>query len=171
MVDVQGLKDTFYQVLRDRIAAGNAARTVVIRGVLRPAVVVIENELPGAAVDGVAWPDAFCLHWTGLRLEDGALSKAVLGCEIRYATDGTAEAGGLDRGRLLAAMDRELGAALESGTHMAAGITVSENVSGAAIAVGTGTNIFWGELLPKPTKERDERLERSVEIEVFGYGD
>lgn len=170
MVDVQDLKDTFYQVLRDRIAAGNAARTVAIRGVIRPGVVVMENELPGAAVDSIAWPDTFCLHWTGMRLEDGALPMAVLGCEIRYATDGTADAGGLDRGRLLAAMDRELGAALEPGGHTATGITVSESVSGAAIAVGTGINIFWGELISKPVKERDERLERSVEIEVFGYG-
>jgi hypothetical protein len=42
---MQRAKDTFYITLRDRIAALNPARTVLVRGVVRPAVLVEENEL------------------------------------------------------------------------------------------------------------------------------
>ena len=38
MIDLAGMKDTFYAALRDRVAAGNAGRTVVVRGVVRPGV-------------------------------------------------------------------------------------------------------------------------------------
>ena len=95
MVDLQGMKDTFYAALRDRVAANNAGRTVVVRGVVRPGVVVVENELPGAAVDGIALVECFCLRWTSVKVETGL---ARLGCEIRYATDGVSGSGGMDRG-------------------------------------------------------------------------
>ena len=46
MPSIQTLKDTFYGVLRDRIAAANPSRTIVVRGLIRPSVLVVENELP-----------------------------------------------------------------------------------------------------------------------------
>ena len=79
------------RMLRDRVAAGNPGRTVVVRGTARPGVVVAENELPGASVDGIAPADAFCLRWTGVTVDaqgPSALVTAV--CEVRYATDGSA---------------------------------------------------------------------------------
>ena len=98
MLSVQLAKDTFYAALQARIAAGNPARTVVVRGTVRPGVVVAENELPGAAVDGIAPANAFCLRWTGLSVDSkAALPLISQTCEIRYATDGTTGLGGMDR--------------------------------------------------------------------------
>ena len=45
---MQNAKDTFYVTLRDRLAAVNPARTMVLRGVTRPGVLVEENELASA---------------------------------------------------------------------------------------------------------------------------
>ena len=109
---MQDTKDTFYVTLRDRVAAGNPGRTVVVRGVTRPGVLVEENELPMTGVP----PDVFLVSWTGMRVDRAGVSPLVaLTCSIRYGTDGNASSGGMDRGRLLAAMDAELGTALGAG--------------------------------------------------------
>ena len=60
-VFMQNAKDTFYMTLRDRLAAVNPARTMVVRGVTRPGSLVEENELVSADQP----VDAFCLRWTG----------------------------------------------------------------------------------------------------------
>jgi hypothetical protein len=51
---MQNEKDTFYMMLQSRLAALNPARTIVVRGVVRPGTLVDENELPSAwvPVDG-----------------------------------------------------------------------------------------------------------------------
>src|ERR1700753_2539878 len=99
---MQNAKDTFYEVLRDRVAAANAALTVVVRGVVRPAVVVDENEIASAA----DLRECFRLRWGGLSVSvEGAASLVSMQCEIRYATAGSESAGGLDRGRALASLD------------------------------------------------------------------
>ena len=169
MLDVQGAKDTFYATLRDRVAGGNAARTIEVRGVLRPGVVVGENELPGAALDGIAPIEAFCMRWTGLRVEThGGPAIAALLCEIRYASDGSAGVAGMDRGRALAAMDAEL--AIAVGTEPRAADAI---VSGAAGTGGAATGlprVFWGEVTFGAAVMRGERMERTAEIEVFTYG-
>ena len=174
-MSVQGLKDTFYGVLRDRVAAANPGRTVVVRGTARPGVVVSENELPGAAVDGISPADAFCLRWTGLSVDtQGSAALVSATCEIRYATDGSGAglggAAGLDRGRSLAAMDGELMAAVGANPQMAAAVAVSEIAGGGASTLTpTGTNVFWGDVKFKPAVMRGERMERTAEVEVFGY--
>ena len=164
MADEQTVKDTFYQALRDRVAAGNPARTVVVRGVVRPAVLVVENELPGASLDGISPVNAFCLRWTGLAVKQRLVTAR---CELRYATDGTAGAAGMDRGRALAAMDGELVRALSGGAE--AGAMVTEALAGMAAETSTGTNVFWGDVRFGAVVMRGERLERTAEIEVFGY--
>ena len=172
MLSVQLAKDTFYANLRDRVAAGNAARTVVVRGVARPGVVVAENELPGAAVDGIAPADAFCLRWTGLTIgSQSALPLVSLTCEIRYATDGTTGMAGMDRGRALAAMDAELVTAISASPQSASSLAVAEIAGGgASVETSTGTNVFWGDVFFKPAVMRGERMERTAEVEVFSYG-
>src|SRR6185437_8230480 len=106
---MQNAKDTFYTTLRDRIAAVNPARTVVVRGVTRPALLVEENELASDTVP----VDTFRLRWVGLKVDvSGALPLVTMSCEVHYATDGNSGNGGMDRGRLLAAMDAELAAAV-----------------------------------------------------------
>ncbi len=171
-MSLQVAKDTFYQVLRDRIAAANPARTVVIRGVIRPGVVVQENELPIAAVDGITPADAFCLRWTELRADGrGALPLLTAVCEIRYATDGTAAMAGLDRGRALGAMDAELAAAVKLAPQSAGGDLVAEIAGGGASTVTTaGTRVFWAGATFKPAVMKNERMERTAEVEVFCYG-
>ncbi len=172
MLSVQVAKDTFFATLRNRVAAGNAARTVVVRGTVRPGVVVAENELPGAALDGISPADAFCLRWTGLSVDtQGPLPLIALGCEIRYATDGTGRMAGMDRGRALAAMDAELIAAISTAPQSACSMLVEEAAGGgASTETMTGTNVFWGDVSFKPAVMKNERMERTAEIEVFSYG-
>jgi hypothetical protein len=172
MLSVQLAKDTFYAALQARIAAGNPARTVVVRGTVRPGVVVAENELPGAAVDGIAPANAFCLRWTGLSVDSkAALPLISQTCEIRYATDGTTGLGGMDRGRSLAAMDAELIAAIEAAPQHAGTLSVAEIAGGgASTETATGTNVFWGDVSFKPAVMKGERMERIAEVEVFSYG-
>ncbi len=159
MLSVQAMKDSFYAVLRDRIAAGNASRTVVVRGVVRPGVVVVENELPGAGVDGIAPVDAFCLRWTGLRAENketGSAGLVAATCEVRYATDGQTGVAGMNRGRALAAMDDELRAALDGAPQW------------VELTPG-GARVFWSDVAFGPVVMRSERMERTATVEVFGY--
>ncbi len=47
---MQNAKDTFYRMLQSRLAALNPARTIVLRGTVRPGVLVEENELATAAL-------------------------------------------------------------------------------------------------------------------------
>src|ERR1700691_1270554 len=102
---MQNAKDTFYVTLRDRLAAGNPARTMVGRGGTGAAGLVEENELT-SAYDPT---DVFSLRWSSLRVDSAAaLPLVAMGCEIRYCTDGDSGNGGMDRGRLLAVMDAEL---------------------------------------------------------------
>lgn len=178
MLSVQAMKDSFYAELRDRIAAGNAERTMVVRGAVRPGVLVVENELPGAGADGLSPADAFCLRWTGLRMDTnsaGGLMTAT--CEVRYATDGAfhSEAAdgvsGMDRGRALAAMDAELALALDAEPRNVAATAAAEiDGGGATVMTANGTRVFWGDLTFRPAVMRGERMERSAEVEVFCYG-
>ena len=55
---------------------------------------------------------------TGLHVNSGGpLPMVSMECSIQYATDGTSGNGGMDRGRLLAAMDAELVSALSAEPH------------------------------------------------------
>jgi hypothetical protein len=172
MLSVQMAKDTFYAALQARIAAGNPGRTVVVRQLVRPGVVVVENELPGAAVDGIAPADVFCLRWTSLTVDThAALPLLALTCEIRYATDGTVSFGGMDRGRSLAQMDAELVTAISIAPQSAPTLAVAESMGGgASTQTATGTQVFWSDVALKPATMRNERMERIAEVEVFSYG-
>ena len=162
----EDVKDTFYLALRDRIAAVDPGLQVLVRGVLRPAVIVVENELPGAAVDGIAPMNCFCLRWTSVRLDRGL---SVLGCVIRYATDGSTGAAGMDRGRALSALDAALVAALSTAPQNAAQVTVSEAAAGAATETATGQMVFWSDPVLADAVLRGERVERTATVEVYCY--
>ncbi|HUZ94081.1 MAG TPA: hypothetical protein VMU57_04145 [Edaphobacter sp.] len=158
---MQNAKDTFYITLQARLAAVNPSRTIVVRGVTRPAVLVEENELPSDAVP----LDAFRLRWTVLKVDpQAALPLVTMACEIRYATDGNAGNGGMDRGRLLAAMDAELAAALGAPPR-----SVTKTSYSTAPPTALGTNVFWGDAAFAPVAVTDERLERVATVEVFCY--
>lgn len=164
---MQNAKDTFYTTLQARLAAINPGRTIVVRGVTRPGVLVEENEL----VSVYAPANAFVLRWAAAHIDtQAALPLITLTCEISYATDGNSGNGGMDRGRLLAAMDGELASAVGPAPQN----TVKMNYSGlagesGAQPVAMGTNIFWSDVAFGKTVVNGERLERVATIQVYSY--
>ena len=169
---IQVAKDSFYQVLRDRIDSANPARTIVIRGLLRPAVLTLENELPGAGLEAIPPAEAFWLRWTTLASDSQSNGPLVtLGCEILYASEGSTGAAGMDRGRGLATLDAELLAALLTMPMSTPAVRVTEVTGGGASATTPlGWRVFWSTPRPQATVVKAERLQRIVEIEVFCYG-
>jgi hypothetical protein len=162
---MQNAKDTFYVTLQSRLATLNPARTIVVRGVVRPGTLVEENELPSAWVP----MDAFRLQWTGLQvIRTGPLQLVALECSIQYATDGTSGNGGMDRGRLLAAMDAELASALGAEPHAIPKMNYSAAGDGIA-PTAMGTNVFWANPVFSAAKAVGERLERTSTVLVFAY--
>lgn len=158
---MQNAKDTFYTTLQARLAAVNPGRTMVVRGVTRPAVLVEENEL---ATDAVP-VDAFRLRWTALKVDaQAALPLLSMTCEIRYATDGNAGNGGMDRGRLLSAMDAELASAIAMGPQSAAKMSYATTPP-----TPLTTSVFWGDATFATATAIGERLERVATVEVFCY--
>jgi len=164
---MQNARDTFYVTLRDRIAALNPARTMVVRGVARPGVLVEENEL----VSAYEPVDVFCVRWTGLGMDaTAALPLATMVCEIRYATDGDSGNGGMDRGRLLSAMDGELVAAVSAAPQSVAKMNYADGAGGSGQGpVAMATNVFWGDVVFGATRVNGERLERVATVAVFSY--
>ena len=160
---MQNAKDTFYELLRSRIAAANPERTIVLRGVTRPGVLVEENEL----VSTVTIPDCFRLRWIDASVDSAnAMPVATLTCEVLYETAGTAMNAGMDRGRLLAAMDAELVGALNSTPQ-----TVIKQ-SYAALATGgsatpMSTNIWWGDVGLGPFVLTADRIVRTAKVSVM----
>jgi hypothetical protein len=159
---MQNAKDTFYITLRDRIAALNPARTIVVRGITRPGVVVEENEL----VSAYDQADVFRLRWTGLQVDpQGALPLITMRCQILYSTAGGAGNGGMDRGRLLTAMDAELAAALSQPPRH----TVKTNYATTQPSAAMRTHIFWNDAVFQAEQPKEERLERAATVDVFSY--
>jgi hypothetical protein len=162
---MQNAKDTFYVMLQSRLAVLNPARTIVVRGVVRPGTIVDENELPTSSVP----VDAFRLQWTGLQVSsEGPLPLIAMECSIQYATDGSSGNGGMDRGRLLAAMDAELASALAGDPHTVAKMNYSG--AGAGVApLAMGTSVFWADPVFGAAAAVGERLERTSTVQVLAY--
>jgi len=163
---MQAARDTFYVALRTRLAAINPARTIVLRGQVRPGILVEENELPTAFQP----VDAFSLRWTAARADTSSpMPLVAMECLISYATDGTAGNGGMDRGRLLAAMDGELLAALNQTPHSAPKLNYSGVAGTGAAPVPMATSIFWSQPAFAPATAEGERIARSATVQVFSY--
>ena len=158
---MQNAKDTFYLTLQARLAALNPSRTIVLRGVVRPATLVDENELPTASIP----TNSFRLQWTKLQVAGASpLPRVAMECAIHYATDGTAANGGMDRGRMLAAMDAELTSALTTAPH-----TVPKQNYSVTPPVTMQTNIFWADPVFGAITTTNERLARAATVQVFAY--
>ena len=162
---MQNAKDTFYEVLRDRVAAANAALTVVVRGVVRPAVVVDENEIASAA----DLRDCFQLRWGGLSVSvEGAASLVSMQCEIRYATAGSDGASGLDRGRVLAGLDAVLASAVGRAPQNAVKKDFAALAGGGA-ATAMGSLIWWSDVVFGAVAEDAAEIRRTATVEVWSY--
>ncbi len=156
---MQNAKDSFYMALRTRLMEINPARTVLIRGTVRPGILVEEAEAPF----GQYPMDIFLLRWLNLGLDGELASRLVAAdCEISYQTVGTQSFGGLDRGRLLSAMDREFLAMLAP--FRTPKVNYSQNPPTAML-----TQVFWDEPVFGPIVAQRDKVGRSVKVRVYCY--
>lgn len=161
---MQNAKDTFYEVMRERLAAVNPDRTVVVRGSTRPAVLVEENELSEIRMP----KECFVLRWKSLAVDlQGAETRCALLCEITYSSSGSKEQAGTDRGRVMAAMDSELLAMLAWPAK-----SVKTNYAGLAYGRGATamtTNLWWGAVKLGELQVDLETLTRTARVEVMAF--
>jgi hypothetical protein len=156
---MQNAKDSFYLALRTRLAAINPERTVLLRGALRPGILVEEAEAPLAQLP----VDAFVMRWLGLGVDmDLGFAMVAEECEILYSTCGTQAFGGLDRGRMLSAMDEEIIAILQPFYTPKLNYSVQP-------AVVMQTHIFWDEPTFAPINVQRDRISRSVKVMLYSY--
>jgi len=156
---MQNAKDSFYIALRNRLAALNPERTIMLRGAVRPGILVEEAEAPFNQLPN----DVFILRWLGHGADlDLASTLVAEECEILYNTCGCQTFGGLDRGRLLSEMDSEL-------------LTILQPFSTPKLSYSTQppvallTQVFWDEPVFSPAVTQRDRLSRSAKIMVYGY--
>lgn len=156
---MQNAKDSFYAALRARLVTLNPERTLLLRGAVRPGILVEEAEAPFSQLPN----DVFVLRWLGLGAElDLASTMAAEECEVIYQTCGTRSFGGLDRGRALSAMDEELVAMLRPYYTAKSNYTVQPP---AAML----TKVFWDEATFAPVVVQRDRLSRSAKVLVYSY--
>jgi hypothetical protein len=156
---MQNAKDSFYMELRTRLAVINPERTILLRGALRPGILVEEAEAPFSQLPS----DVFVVRWSGLGIDfDLGSTMAAEQCEILYQTCGTQSFGGLDRGRSLSEMDEELAAILQPFyTPKLNFITTPP----AAML----TKVFWDEPGFGPIVIQRDRLSRTANLMVYSY--
>jgi hypothetical protein len=156
---MQNAKDSFYMALRNRLTAINPERTFLLRGAVRPGILVEDAEAPFSQPPN----DVFILRWLGLGvdLELGS-AMAAEECEIVYQTCGTQSFGGLDRGRALTEMDEELVAMLEPF------YTPKLSYTATPLAAML-TNVFWDEPGFGQVVTQRDQLSRSAKVMVYSY--
>lgn len=155
---MQNAKDTFYVTLRDRLAALHPSRTVQVRGALRPALVVAENELEQT---DAALIETFVLTWKVTSLDSTEpMNLCAAVCEIDYATRGTPELSGMDRGRVLDAMDGELRSILQPSS-------VTKQRFDVSPAVAMATQIFWSAPTFSAAVLTTDRVRRTATVTLF----
>jgi hypothetical protein len=156
---MQNAKDSFYLALRSRLAIINPERTVLLRGTLRPGIILEEAEASFAQPPA----DAFILRWIGLGADLRPPSTMMaMECEVSYCTSGTQAFGGLDRGRSLSRMDRELLALLQPFSAPKFNYSVQP-------AAQLQTHIFWDEPVFSPVTSQRDLLSRSTRTMVYSY--
>ena len=156
---MQNAKDSFYMALRTRLTVINPERTTLLRGAVRPGILVDEAEAPFSQLP----TDVFVLRWTALGTDlDLSATMASLQCEIQYATCGTQSFGGLDRGRALTKMDAELLAMLQP--FQAAKMDYSTTPPAAKL-----TQVFWDEPVFSAAVTQRDRLSRTATLMVYSY--
>ena len=156
---MENAKDTFYITLRNRLMAVNPNRTMVLRAVTRPGILVEEAETPVAELP----LDVFVLRWTKLAADTELPSiLAQMTCEIHYATAGTQANAGLDRGRALEEMDDEL-------LQLLCPSSVQKMNYVQSPAVQMNTFVFWSQAIFFSTAIARERLGRVATVNVFAF--
>jgi len=156
---MQNARDSFYMALRARLIAINPDRTILLRGAVRPGILVEEAEAPMNQPPN----DVFVLRWLGQGADsDLAATMVAAECEIFYQTCGTQSFGGLDRGRALSEMDEEVLAIT------APFCTAKLNYTTTPPATML-TRVFWDEPGFTPVITQRDCLSRSVKVTVYSY--
>jgi hypothetical protein len=156
---MQNAKDSFYMALRTRLMTINPERTILLRGAVRPGILVEEAEASFSQIP----PDVYVLRWVALGTDlDLPATMAAEQCEIQYATCGTQSFGGLDRGRALSSMDEEVLAMLQPFS------TPKMNYQATPPAQFL-TNVFWDEPVFSPAVAQRDRLSRAATLMVYSY--
>jgi hypothetical protein len=156
---MQNAKDSFYVALRTRLIAINPERTILLRGAVRPGILVEDAEAPFSQLPN----DVFVLRWLGLAVDmDLASAMAAEECEIVYQTCGTHSFGGLDRGRALSEMDEELTAMIQP--FYTAKLNFTAQPPSAML-----TQVFWDEPGFGPITIQRDRLTRTAKVSVYSY--
>jgi len=150
---MQAAKDSFYMALRDRLAALNPSRTMVVDGVTLPAIVVRENMEPQFTE---ARTEAFYVDWGEVQIAESTRPILGLDCYVWYASEGSGGAG-IDRGRALAQMDEEL---LRICTPPHTGLRDYSQSPTASL----GSSIFWTmpDLAKAPGEAPITKVQRSA---------
>jgi hypothetical protein len=160
---MQSAKDSFYVALRDRLAALAPERTVFLNGVVRPAVIVAENE-PVTSAAPLA--EAFYLEWGPPRVTEGSDGATrpllALDCAITYRTSGNGDAGSIDRGRALAALDQEL-------FQICFPPDAPKQDHTQTPAVDLGSRIFWTRPQLEPAEAAGSELRRTAKVTVLFF--
>jgi hypothetical protein len=156
---MQNAKDSFYMALRNRLAVLNPERTILLRGAVRPGILVEEAEAPFNQLPG----DVFVLRWEAMGADvDLASTMVAEEVEILYQTCGSESFGGLDRGRALSGMDEELLGILQPFYTPKMSYT-------ATPAAQMLTQVFWDEPVFTPCVTQRDRLSRSAKVMVYSY--
>jgi hypothetical protein len=156
---MQNAKDSFYMALRTRLATVNPQRTILLRGAVRPGILVEEAEAPFSQFPS----DVFVLRWLGLGTDvDLPSTMAAEQCEVTYQTCGSQSFGGLDRGRALSEMDEELLAMLEPFYAPKLNYT-------ATPPAAMQTQVFWDEPMFAPVVIQRDQLSRTASVVVYSY--
>ncbi len=156
---MQNAKDSFYMALRTRLTTINPERTILLRGAVRPGILVEEAEAPFSQLPN----DVFVLRWVGMGTDMDLGSTMTAGeCEILYQTCGTQSYGGLDRGRLLSEMDEEL-------MEMLTPFHTPKLNYAMTPPVAMLTQVFWDEPGFTPITVQRDRLGRSARVMIYSY--
>jgi hypothetical protein len=156
---MQNAKDSFYMALRTRLAAVNPERTILLRGAVRPGILVEEAEAPFSQLPN----DVYVLRWLGVGVDLNLESTMVAEqCEVIYQTCGTQSYGGLDRGRSLSDMDNEVAMIMQPF------YTPKLNYT-ATPPTAMLTNVFWDEPEFGPIVTQKDQLIRSAKVMIYSY--
>lgn len=156
---MQNAKDSFYMALRTRLVTINPDRTILLRGAVRPGILVEEAEAPFSQLPN----DVFVLRWLGLGVDvDLPSTMAAEECEVMYQTAGTQSFGGLDRGRALSEMDEEFVAMLQP--FFTPKLNYIPTPPAAML-----TRVFWDEPAFTPIVTQRDLLSRSAKVMVYSY--
>lgn len=152
---MQFTKDSFYAALRERLQEVNPERTTVVDGVVRPAIVIAENE----ASETSLLDATFRLSWGECTTVGSGSRMMKVSCTIDYMTAGEDGTHG-DRGRLLGTLDGELMAIAQPLRTPKQDLTKIPPAS-------LGTQIFWTELEFAQPKDEAGRLSRRATTTVY----